>query len=236
MSTIALSPIGHELLDDPAADPATRHRILPRTSCAATGWFGGAAAVRFGLRAADLGRARRAALDQPARHRHRGGRPAAARGRLGPAARCTAARRRASSAAGSRPRIASAPGCRRVVGCAGALPFARAQRRPRPDEPAASTTSSRDAAVDVHPGSEPCRASSASIVADLRRSALAAIGFRIGAEVLGFDAATKARWRHLGPARVPCRMSSSRSSADAGVSATVHRRPGYRLVAAWRTA
>ena len=48
MATIALSPIGHELMDDPAADPATvteSFRNLARSNW----WFGGAAAVHFGL-------------------------------------------------------------------------------------------------------------------------------------------------------------------------------------------
>ena len=48
MATLALSPIGHELLDDPGADPVIvteSFRNLARSNW----WFGGAAAVHFGL-------------------------------------------------------------------------------------------------------------------------------------------------------------------------------------------
>ena len=45
---LELSPIGAELLDDPAADPATVAASL-RDIARANRWFGGAAAVRRGL-------------------------------------------------------------------------------------------------------------------------------------------------------------------------------------------
>ena len=42
------SPVGVELLDDPAADPATVAESL-RNIARSNRWFGGAAAVRHGL-------------------------------------------------------------------------------------------------------------------------------------------------------------------------------------------
>ena len=48
MSALSISGIGTELLDDPAADPATVAESL-RNIARANRWFGGAAAVRFGL-------------------------------------------------------------------------------------------------------------------------------------------------------------------------------------------
>jgi hypothetical protein len=63
---------------------------------------------------------------------------------------------------------------------------------------------------------------------------VAAIGFRVGAGLLGFDAATKADGvTSVRRGYLPHELVSM--LADAGVEATVRRRPGYRLVAAWRT-
>ena len=48
LDPLALSPVGSELLDDPAADPATVAESL-RNIARSNRWFGGAAAVRRGL-------------------------------------------------------------------------------------------------------------------------------------------------------------------------------------------
>ena len=48
VSAPTLAPIGHELLDDPAADPRLVHRSLTNI-VRANRLFGGRAAVRFGL-------------------------------------------------------------------------------------------------------------------------------------------------------------------------------------------
>ncbi|HWB42077.1 MAG TPA: hypothetical protein VG500_12495, partial [Gemmatimonadales bacterium] len=45
---LRITPLGVELLDDPAADPATVVRSLGNVA-RANRWFGGAAAVRHGL-------------------------------------------------------------------------------------------------------------------------------------------------------------------------------------------
>jgi hypothetical protein len=72
------------------------------------------------------------------------------------------------------------------------------------------------------------------VVADLRRSEVAAAAFRIGSAALGFDAVTRAdgitsvrRGYH------PDELAEL--AARAGQAADVRRRPGFRLVATWRT-
>jgi len=73
----------------------------------------------------------------------------------------------------------------------------------------------------------------AVILADLRRSVLAAVGFRVAGHALRFDSDT------LRDGVTSLRRGFSRASlcqllARAGVTARVVRRPGARLVAVWR--
>lgn len=73
------------------------------------------------------------------------------------------------------------------------------------------------------------------IIADLRRHALAMAGFWTAAHLLGFHPVT----RHDGVLSVRRGFSPRELGgvlAAAGVTATVVKRPGYRLVAAWSTA
>lgn len=228
MVTIALSPIGHELLDDPAADPAIvteSFRNLARSNW----WFGGAAAVHFGL-AQLLPDARASVLtlldigtgvgDLP----RRATRWAARRGV------------RLESIGLERSRVAAAlarhGGLPSVVGCAGALPF-RARSADIVLMSQLIHHLSRDAAVEViRAASQVARVG--VVLADLRRSALAAIGFRIGAGLLRFDPATKADGvTSVRRGYLPHELEAI--LRDAGVGAMVRRRPGSRLVAAWRT-
>ena len=229
MATIALSPIGHELLDDPAADPATvteSFRNLARSNW----WFGGAAAVHFGLAQLIPG-ARGAALtlldvgtgvgDLPRR-------AALWAGRRGVRLEGIGFERSRVAAA-----LAQRAGLPSVVGCAGALPF----RERSADIVMMSQLIhhlSRDAAVDViRAASRVARVG--VVLADLRRSALAAIGFRIGAGLLGFDPITKADGvTSVRRGYLPNELEGI--LRDAGVTTRVYSRPGYRLVAAWRTA
>ncbi len=228
MATIALSPIGHELLDDPAADPAIvteSFRNLARSNW----WFGGAAAVHFGL-AQVLPASRGSALtlldvgtgvgDLP----RRAARWAARRGV------------RLDSVGFERSRVAAAlarqGGLPTVVGCAGELPF-RARSADIVMMSQLIHHLSRDAAVEVIRGADQI-ARVGVVLADLRRSFVAAIGFRIGAGLLGFDPATKADGvTSVRRGYLPHELEAI--LRDAGVKAKVHRRPGYRLVAAWRT-
>lgn len=72
------------------------------------------------------------------------------------------------------------------------------------------------------------------VVADLRRARTAQFWFRVASRGLGFHRVSRQ------DGVVSIRRGFTRSELDAllhaaGMSATVHRRPGYRLVAYWRT-
>jgi hypothetical protein len=72
------------------------------------------------------------------------------------------------------------------------------------------------------------------VIADLRRSPLARIGFRVGAGVLGFDPAT----RHDGLVSLDRGYREADLAAllsEAGIRARIERAPGFRLVATWRS-
>ncbi len=229
MGTLALSPIGHELLDDPGADPAVvteSFRNLARSNW----WFGGAAAVRFGL--AQL-------LPREAHDRSFtlldigtgvGDLPRSAvrwAGRRGVHLTGFGLERSPVAAA-----LAWQRGLPSVVGCAGALPF----RSRSADIVMMSQLIhhlSRDAAVEVIRSADRI-ARVGVVLADLRRSAVAALAFRVGASVLRFDAITKADGvTSVRRGYLPRELTAILQ--DAGIKATVHRRPGYRLVAAWRS-
>ena len=231
MATLALSPIGHELLDDPGADPAIvteSFRNLARSNW----WFGGAAAVHFGL-AQLIPRSARRHVAHAARCRHRGRRPAApgrALGRRGAACGSTGIGLERSRVAAALARRGGLPS---VVGCAGALPVPRAERGHRHDEPADPSPVARRRGRG-HPRGRPHRARRRRArrpAAQLpsRRSASAS-----ASGLLGFDPATRADGvTSVRRGYLPHELSAM--LRDAGVSATVHRRPGFRLVAAWRT-
>lgn len=228
MASLAISPIGHELLDDPGADPAIvteSFRNLARSNW----WFGGAAAVHFGL-AQLIPRGAGDALtlldvgtgvgDLP----RRAARWAARRG-----VRLTGIGLERSRVAAA---LAQRGGLPSVVACAGALPF----RERSADVVMMSQLIhhlSRDAAVEVIRAADRI-ARVGVVVADLRRSALAVAGFRLASGLLRFDPATRADGvTSVRRGYLPHELSAI--LRDAGVSAAVHRRPGFRLVAAWRT-
>ncbi len=227
---LAIAPIGAELLDDPGADPVLAAASL-RDIVRANRWFGGAAAVRFGLRRALSGIARGSTLTLLDLGTGAGDLPRAARRwaerrdvRLVPVGL-----ERSRTAAGMA-RLAGVP-C--AVADAGAAPI-------------------REKSVDVVLVSQVVHhldtgsavrllrtcdrlARRAVIVADLRRAWVGRIAFWVGARALGFD-----------PITVADGMTSIRRGytaaelrgllARAGVRGTVARRPGYRLVAVWRPA
>jgi ubiquinone/menaquinone biosynthesis C-methylase UbiE len=229
MATLALSPIGHELLDDPGADPVVvteSFRNLARSNW----WFGGAAAVHFGLSRLvpkGMGGATLTLLDV-----------GTGVGDVPRSAARWAARRgvRLTGIGLERSRVAAAlarqGGLPTVVACAGALPF----RAGSVDIVMMSQLIhhlSRDAAIEVIRAATRV-ARTGVVVADLRRSALAAFGFRIGSGLLRFDPATRADGvTSVRRGYLPHELSAI--LRDAGVSASVHQRPGFRLVAAWRT-
>jgi SAM-dependent methyltransferase len=224
---LTVSPIGAELLDNPAADPATVALSLQNIA-RANRWFGGAAAVRFGL------------------------------GRLlGSAARGqTLTLLDLGTGLGDLPRMAVRWGVRRGIRIVPlGLELNRvAARLARTREVAtavgcAGTPPVRDKSVDVvlvsqvaHHLSAPSvvhllrtcdrLARRAVIVSDLRRHVLAAPSFRFGARLLGFDPVT----RSDGVTSIR-RGFSRRELADllarAGVGGEVSYRPGFRVVATW---
>jgi SAM-dependent methyltransferase len=227
MTELSISSIGAELLDDPAADPAIVAESL-RNIARANRWFGGAAAVRFGLDqtigrippgqtlslldlGTGLGDLPRAAIRWGARREIR----------ITPVG---LERNRAAAA------LARASGLATAVACAGTPPI--------PDKGVDVVLVSQ---VAHHlDGQSVVRlfrtcdrlARRAVIVADLRRHALAAPSFWCGARLLGFDSVT------LTDGVTSIRRGFSRRElldlmGLAGVQGSVHRRPGFRLVATW---
>jgi hypothetical protein len=228
MSRLSLSSTGEELLDDPGADGATVELSLANIA-RANRWFGGAAAVRFGL--ARLFRGRPAgpvtlldvgtgAGDLPAMAIRWG----AARGLE---IRPFGLERHAAAA-----RLARRTGLLTLLGDAGDLPFADrsvdvviVSQLAHHLDPDSCVTLFRECSRVARQG---------VIIADLRRSRLAAAGFRIGGRLLGFDRVTiKDGVTSL--ARGFTRATLTGLLDRSGYQGTVAARPGARIVATWRT-
>jgi len=224
---LSVSPVGAELLDDPAADPAAVAESL-RNIARSNLWFGGAAAVRHGLA--------RALAGVPAGSTATLADLGTGLGDLPRAAARWAARRgiRLVTVGLERSRVAARLAHERgvpcAVGCAGAPPF-------------------RDKSVDIILLSQVAHhltndsvvrlfracdrlARRAVIVADLRRGALGPLAFWCGARALGFDGVTVADGMTSLRRGYTARELRALLAA-AGVGGTVERRPGYRLVATW---
>jgi SAM-dependent methyltransferase len=227
---LAITSLGTELLDDPAADPTVVARSLGNIA-RANRWFGGTRAVRFGLAwvLAGIPRARPLSLldigtgagDLPGDAM----RWAARRGwRLVPVGL-----ERSRVAA----RLARAAGCPCAVADAGVSPF-------------------RDKAVDLVLVSQVLHhlapasavrllrdcdrlARIGVVVADLRRARLAPPLFRLGGRLLRFDPVTL----EDGVTSIRRGYTAAELRAllrQAGVAGRVARRPGYRVVGTWRPA
>jgi 2-polyprenyl-3-methyl-5-hydroxy-6-metoxy-1,4-benzoquinol methylase len=224
---LSISSIGAELLDDPSADPAIVAESL-RNIARANRWFGGAAAVRFGLRRTLAGIPAKTTLTLLDVGTGLGDLPdVAVRWGARRGLRVVPIGLELNRAAAA---LARAQGLCVAVACASAPPL-------------------RDKSVDVvlvsqlahHLTSESvvqllrtCDriARRAVIVGDLRRHVLAASSFWIGARLLGFDRVTL----HDGVTSI--RRGFSRSELlglmrRARIKGAVHRRPGFRLVATW---
>lgn len=222
------SPVGTELLDDPAADPVAVAASL-RNISRANRWFGGAAAVRWGLG--------RALANQP---------PGSVLTLLdlgtGAGDLARAAVRWAQGrgitlrpvgldlsrvAAG----LAQRAGVPCAVGCAGRPPL----REKSVDLVLVSQLLHHLAAESAVRLLRACDrlARTAVVVADLRRGRLAPAAFRVGAGVLGFDRHTLAD----GVTSIRRGYTAGELRAlltAAGIDGAVARRPMYRLVATWR--
>lgn len=222
-----LSPIGTELLDDPAADPASVRRSL-RHIARANRWFGGTASLAWALARATRGVARGSELSLLDLGTGAGDLPNAAR---------RWARGRGISI---RPLgLELSPVAAGLAVGAGVPAFVAGAVAPPV----------RDKSVDLVLVSQVAHHLSAAavvslftaadriarlavIVLDLRRSAAARIAFAAGATLLGFDSVT----RHDGLVSIRRGYTAAELHAlteRAGVHALVTRRPGYRVVAVW---
>ena len=225
---LSISPVGAELLDDPAADAGTVEASL-RDIAVANRWLGGTAAALHGLGRvlAGIPRGSRATLldigtghgDLP-RAAVRWGR------RRGIEIVPVALELNAVAAA-----LALRAGIPTAVADAAAPPVAAGSV----DVVLVSQVAhhfSRDSAVRLALTCDRL-ARRGVVIADLRRSAIAAVGFRLGARLLGFDPVT----RLDGVTSVRRGFSAGELEAlllGGGIRARVERRPGFRLVATWR--
>jgi SAM-dependent methyltransferase len=230
MEPLAIAPLGTELLDDPAADPALAAESL-RNIARSNRWFGGAWAVRYALRRALAGVAPGTTLSLLDLGTGAGDLPGAARGwalKRG-VLLVPLALERSRVAAG----LARSAGVPCAVACAGLPPV-------------------RDKVVDIVLVSQVAHhldaasavrlfrtcdrlARRAVIVADLRRGFLGRVAFWIGARALRFDPITVADGM-TSIRRGYTAAELRRLLGEAGVRGIVTRRPGYRLVAVWRPA
>ena len=227
MAGLSITSIGAELLDDPSANPAAVAESL-RNIGRANRWFGGAAAVRFGLARTLGGVPPGTTLSLLDLGTGLGDLPrvsvrwAAARGiRLVPVGlelnRVAAV-------------LASSAGVPTALACAGAPPV----RHKSVDVVLVSQVAHHLTEASVVHLLQTCDrlARGAVIVADLRRSPIARTAFWCGARLLGFDAVTVA------DGITSIRRGFSRGEMRslmlrAGLCGRVDLRPGFRLVATW---
>lgn len=230
MSGLQPAALGIELLDDPAASPSLVRESL-RNIARANRWFGGAAAVRFGLdqALAELPPAVRelSLLDVGTGLGDLPLMAAAWAARRGIRLRPIGLERHGVAA-----RLAREAGLAALVGDGGALPF----RNDSVDLVLLSQVAHHfsPAAIVTLLGECARVARRAVIVADLRRSVVAALGFRLAGSVLRFDPDT------MRDGVTSLRRGFSAGTlaallAQAGIRAPVYRRPGARLVAVWHT-
>jgi SAM-dependent methyltransferase len=227
---LAPSPVGSELLDDPAADPRAVVESL-RNIGRANRWFGGAWAVRHGLTRVLAGVPSGTELTLLDLGTGTGDLPRAAiawAGQLGIRLRPVGLELSRVAA-----ELAHGAGVPCAVGCAGAPPL----REKSVDLVLASQLVHHlapDSAVRLLRTCDRL-ARVAVVVADLRRGRLARLGFWLGAHALGFDRITVADG--LTSIRRGYTAGELRALlARAGVRGVVVRRPMYRLVAVWRPA
>jgi predicted nicotinamide N-methyase len=227
MTELTISSIGAELLDNPAADPATVAQSL-RNIARANRWFGGAAAVRFGLSRTlgHLTRGQSISLldigtglgDLPSVAMRWGARRGIAVLPIGLELNRVAAS------------LASDRGIPTAVACAGTPPIPNKGI----DVVLVSQLAHHLSADSIVQLFRTCDrlARRAVIVADLRRHALAATSFQFGGRLLGFDPVT------LTDGVTSIRRGFSRGDlldlmTRAGIRGEVNRRRGFRLVATW---
>lgn len=226
--TIAVPPAGEELLDDLAAPPGAV-RVSLRNIARSNRWFGGTAAVRYGV-AGVLGGARPTRLTVLDVGTGQGDMPRALARWLEPLGTSVASvgLERHPVAA----RAATEGGLPTILGDGRRLPLGDrsvdvvviSQVAHHFDPPAMLTLVAEASRV----------ARRGVVVADLRRSLLAAWGFQLASHVLRFD-----RWTRIDGVRSIARGFTAgalgRQLRDAGYTAEVVNRPVARIVAHWRT-
>ena len=228
MAELSITSIGAELLDDPAANPDAVAQSL-RNIARANRWFGGAAAVRFGLRRtlADVPPGTTLSLldlgtglgDLPI---------AVARWGAGRGIRVRPIGIELNRMAAA---LASGAGVPTALACAGAPPV----RDKSVDVVLVSQVAHHLTAASVIHLLRTCDrlARRAVIVADLRRSRLGPAAFWCGAHLLGFDPVTVADG--MTSIRRGFNRSEFRRLLDrAGIQGKVAQSVGFRLVATWR--
>jgi ubiquinone/menaquinone biosynthesis C-methylase UbiE len=230
MTGLANAPLGVELLDDPAADPAVVRSSLGHIA-RSNRWLGGRAAARFGLSVAldsenpgstlsllDVGTG---AGDLPLDAQRWGDERGIRIQPLGLDRSLTASR------------LARDNGVATLVGCAGTLPV----RDRSVDLVLVSQVIHhlrRDAAVCLLRECDRI-ARRAVIVTDLERARAAVAGFWVVSRVLQFDAAT--RTDGITSVRRGYTLDEfSGMFREAGLPARTFRRLAYRLVAVWKPA
>ena len=228
MTGLANTPLGVELLDDPAAHPDIVRSSL-RHIARSNRWLGGTHAARFGLARAlkglspvrpltlmDIGTG---AGDLPLDARRWGARHGYRITPLG------------LDHSGVAARIAAKNGVFSVVGCAGSLPFGNQSV----DIVLVSQVihhMRRDAVVRMLRECDRI-ARRAVIVSDLHRARMAMAGFWVASRVLQFDATTQCDG--ITSVRRGYKLKEFAALfAEAGIAARCWRRPGYRLVAVWK--
>jgi SAM-dependent methyltransferase len=229
MERLAISPVGVELLDDPAADPVAVTETL-RNIARSNRWFGGTAAVLHGCRRLLAGVAPGTTLSLLDLGTGAGDLPrAAVRWAARRGIRLTPVGLERSRVAAA---VANAAGIPCAVGCAGAPPV----REKGVDLVLLSQVLHHLAPSSVVRLLATCDrlARRGVVIADLRRGRLGPLAFWFGARALRFDPMTRADgMTSIRRGYTPGELR--RLLADAGVKATIERRPGYRLVASWRT-
>ena len=226
MSALA-NPIGQELLDDPAADPAQVRDSLHHIT-RANRWFGGSSAVRWAVRRAlarEPGERSFTLLDVGAGSGDLA-RVAVLTGRKhGAEVRVIALERNRTAA-----RMLRDAGWVTVLGDTATLPF-----RPASVDWVLASQMMHHFSPTAAPGvlSGLARvARRAVLIADLQKSSVARVLFAVAARVLRFDPMTR-RDGDTSIRRGFTVASLEAALAKAGIPARVARRPGWRLASVW---
>lgn len=230
MPGLAVSQRGVELLDDPRADPAVVRASL-RHIARANRWFGGSAAVRWGLARILEGVPRGSRFTLLDIGTGMGDLPlAAARWALRRGITIVPLGLERSPTAAALARSAGVP---TMLADAGAPPLGSESVDILLLSQVAHHFDSESVISLLRAADELAR--HGVIVADLRRSPIAEGAFAIGSRVLGFDSITRADGR-TSIRRGYTRAELAALLNRAGVRAEVRRRPGWRLVGVWRAA